>query len=279
MREDDQELGPVLAVQGMNFSDMGDYPSALSWLEESVSRADQCGDRRQIAFSLSLLGRARLLRGEMEEATAAIDRCLEIAKDEHWLAFQPWPQILQGEVEIRDGEILEASTRLEHAFALACQVGDPCWEGLGARAIGVLDLARGDDDQALGWLEQARSRCTRVVDSYVWAHAQILDTLAELAVRRGDGSASALVDTLSEVAGRTNMKELVVRSLVHRGHLDTPEALVSANALAAEIENPELHRWLRQRGERRGGRAPKASRESVAVAQPCGMIGACPGSC
>jgi hypothetical protein len=48
----------ILAVQGMNRSDMGDYLGALEALAGSIEHAERCGDRRQAAFSLSLLGRA-----------------------------------------------------------------------------------------------------------------------------------------------------------------------------------------------------------------------------
>jgi hypothetical protein len=137
-----------------------------------------------------------------------------------------------------------AAERLEQAFALGCHVGDPCWEGAAARMLGLVEAERGRDDLAIEWLEQARTRAARVVDTYAWIHGYVLDALAGLVIEAGLPSAPAVVDSLEELAARSHMRELVVRALVHRSRLDRPESIVSARELASEIENPELERLL-----------------------------------
>lgn len=60
----DEDLAAISGVRGMASSDHADYPSAFRDLNVSVEHAQRARDRRQEAFSLSLLGRAHLLRGE-----------------------------------------------------------------------------------------------------------------------------------------------------------------------------------------------------------------------
>jgi len=240
----DRELAAIRGVQGMNRSDMADYPSALERLGESVELAERGGERRQLAWSLSLLARVHLLRGDDEAAVAAADRCLELVDAEHWLAFRPWPETLRAEADLRVGDLAGAGRRLEHAFALACQVDDPCWEGVSARGMGLLEARQGRADAGRRWLEEALARCTRLPDRYEWAHGYVLDAATGAAVRAGDESARGLAQRLLALAARTGMQELVVRAQVHLGRLGDAGALASARLLAREIDNPVLDKLL-----------------------------------
>lgn len=128
LAEGDEELAAVLGVRGMNSSDLGDYPSAFAYLSESVDRADRAADHRQQAWSLSILARAHLLRDERSQAGAALAQSLRLVHEQRWMAFLPWPQALQAELDLAAGDIDAAADGLERAWALACQLGDPCWE-------------------------------------------------------------------------------------------------------------------------------------------------------
>ena len=244
MAEGDREIASVRAVQGMNYSDMAEYGPALERLGESVERAEAGRDGRLAAWSLSLLGRVHLLRGDDAAAVAPIDRCLALAEAERWLAFRPWPETLRAELEVRAGDLDGAADRLGHAFMLACQVDDPCWEGMSARGIGLLEARRGRTDEARHWLEEAVVRCTRVPDRYEWAHGYVLDALAGAAVGAGDDSARELAEQLRALASRTGMRELVVRSQIHLSYLGGKGTLASARLLARDVDNPVLEQLL-----------------------------------
>jgi tetratricopeptide (TPR) repeat protein len=229
----------------MNASDMGDYPAAFRHLERSVERAERGGDHRQQAWSLSVLARAHLLRDERSQATVALDRSLALVHEQRWMAFLPWPEALKGELDLRAGRIEDAAQELEHAFALACQLGDPCWEGMAARGLGLLHATAGDHAAAAAWLAEANTRCNRVTDRYQWVRAYVLDAAATTALERHDEvEARRLVDLLASLAARGDMRELVVRAHLHRGRLGDPAALASARLLAAGIDNPALDRLL-----------------------------------
>jgi DNA-binding SARP family transcriptional activator len=244
--ETDEELGAILGIRGMNASDRGDYPSAFAFLEESVERCDRAGDRRQQAWSLSVAGRAHLLRGEHSQSAVAVARSLELIRQERWMAFRPWSQSLQAELDLQSGDVDRAANEFEEAWVLACQLNDPCWEGMAGRGLGLLHLRRGDPTAAARWLGEAATRCSRVSDRYQWVHGYVLDAAATAAVERGDGEQAApLVSALAALAARCEMRELTVRAQVHRGRLGDPSALAAARLLAADIDNPLLSELTR----------------------------------
>jgi hypothetical protein len=222
----------------MALSDRAHYPGALELLAGSVELANECGHARQAAWSLSLIGRIHLLRGDHAQAITAIDRSLDLVASERWTAFRPWPESLRAEVSLRTGMSDRALDRTEGAFRLACRLGDPCWEATAARVMGLVRESEGDANGARKWLRQARSRATRVSDPYEWVHGHVLDTLASFALDADDADAPEIVNALKELAGRTGMRELAVRAHLHDARLGAEGALEAARLLASDIENP-----------------------------------------
>ena len=247
LAETDEELAAILGVRGMNASDRGDYRAALEHLGESAERAAGCGDHRQQAWSLSLIGRAHLLRGERSQAAVAVSRTLALVRDQRWLAFLPWPQALQAELELSAGHLDSAADGLEQTWALACQLGDPCWEGMAGRVMGLVQAGRGDHAAATRWFTEARARSNRVTDRYQWVHAHVLDAAIGHALDRDDRDrVRPLVAALASLAARCDMRELVVRADLHRHRLGERTALASARLLAEDIDNPALTDLLRR---------------------------------
>lgn len=105
LAETDTEVAAVQGIRGMNASDCGRYPDAFEHLAESIERARRGGDERQQAWSLSILGRAHLLRGERNQARVAVAGSLELVRQQRWLAFLPWPQALRAELDLMDGDV------------------------------------------------------------------------------------------------------------------------------------------------------------------------------
>ena len=165
---------------------------------------------------------------------------------EGWVSLRPWAEIMLAEIELMSGRTNAAGERLDTAYELACRLGDPCWEGMGARANGLLHQAAGDLELARDWYAEARRRSSRVSDRYVWVYAHSLDAAAGVAIELDDPAARDLVSELTEVAARSGMRELVVRARIHAGRLGDPGALEAAGMLAAEIDNPALASLLRE---------------------------------
>jgi hypothetical protein len=74
----------------------------------------------------------------------------------------------------------------------------------------------------------------------VWLDAHILNTQWELGLEHGHEKTALWVDTIRELASRTGMKELTVRSLLHGAALGNDGDADAASLLAADIDNPSL---------------------------------------
>ncbi len=242
--EDESERAAVLGVRGQALSDRAHYGAAIALLGESAAIARGRGDLRQRAWSLAILGRALLLRGQLPDAHGALEESLALVEEEGWVAFQPFPEALRAELALREGEPDRAIALLDHAFPLGCRLGDPCWEGIAARARGLVHEAAGERGPALAWLRDAVARSVRVADPYVWMHAWCLEALAGVAIADGAPDARELVARLETVAARGDMRELVVRAALHRASLGDRGGLESARVLAEAIDNPALHAGL-----------------------------------
>lgn len=240
LADGNDELCNVLGVRGMALSDRAHYAAGLDLLHRSVARAERCGRRQQAAWSLALIGRIHLLRGELALALPPLEESLGLVAAERWTAFRPLPEALRAELSLRTGRPDQAAERLDRAFRLACQLGDPCWEALGARVAGLLAAAAGDAAQARAHFADALARGTRVSDAYSWVTGHVLDAAAGHAVATGAPDAAELVESLAELAERCGLRELVVRAHVHRGRLGVAGSLEAARLLAEEIDNPAL---------------------------------------
>jgi DNA-binding SARP family transcriptional activator len=217
-------------------SDRASYRNACGLLAQAVSLSQAAGEPRRQAFGLALLGRVSLFRGSLDTAAVQLDEAIELAERDHWLAFLPWPQALRGEVQLARGDPAGASESLQQAFARACQLGDPCWEGMSARGLALVAEAAGDTERAFTLLFEARARCHRLADPYVWLDGYILDAQCELGRRHGHPDTMLWVQAMQTLAARTGMKELALRSLRHGAALGSEGDAAAAAILAAEIE-------------------------------------------
>lgn len=238
---DPTQRAVILSVRGSTLSDRGQYGAAL----EALSEATGCArDDRRRSYVLSMVGRAHLLRGEWGPAADALDEALARATGAGWTTFVPWPESLRAEVDLGRGDVPAARARLEHAFALGCQIGDPCWEGLSARGLGLVRAAEGDVEGAVESLLDARRRAGRLPDAYVWVEAYVLDALSTLGVREQLPAAPTWVAELAAMAERSGMAELSVRAAAHRWRLGDPAGRAAALALGGSVDNPLLAELL-----------------------------------
>ena len=240
----DQIKAKANAYLGSVESDRADYPAALAHLDEAADQSSRCGNLRRASYALSMRGRVHLLRGELDEAADCLDTSIALAERDRWLAVVPWPQALRGEVELARGDVTAAATVLEQSFARACQLGDPCWEGMAARGLALVAESSGDVGAAFDLLADARVRCNRLADPYVWLDAYILDALCEVGRRHGHPETLMWVATMRTLASRTSMRELTVRSLLHGAALGVDGDAQAAVLLAEGIDNPMLDRAL-----------------------------------
>jgi DNA-binding SARP family transcriptional activator len=268
-------LAGILAIQGMNQADRGRHSEAAESLTRAAGLAREAGRVRQEAWSQGVLARSLLLAGQVQPAREAAERSTAVALSERWNAFLPWPQVLHAQCLAAAGRWDEASEDAEHAFALACELGDPCWEGMAARALGLLALHAGDLGAAQVWLADARRRCDRVPDRYVWVSAYI--GLAEL-----ETAARANIDLVAPAAARLyehavlgDLPEFLAWALVYQAESGDRAKAPLARRAAAGIVNPVLQARVqalpagelyRQSGAKRSAETVARRRASGATA-------------
>lgn len=245
---DPVELAKIKAVMGAFHGDRGELDRATAALRRSIELSEETGQAKQIAWSATMLGRALLQRREIDLAEEALERGRELARGERWTAFLAWPEALLAEVWFRRGELDRASEAFEHAFALGAQVNDACWEAYGVRGLGLLHAAKGDLGTAIQTIDDALSRCARQRDTHLWLRAYVLDALCAVAVADGHPSAERWVSDLSALAARAGMREILTRAYLDRRDLGDPSAVEVARVLAIGVENPRLEQLIDPEG-------------------------------
>ena len=242
--DDDSERAWILLIRGSLRSDDGRHTEAALLLRDALRHAEAAGDLRAAAMALTHLGRLEVLRQEDVGGAALLDRARQIAEREGWLSFVPYPTSWRAELALREGRLEEAGELFGHAHALALEVGDPCWESLSCRGLGLVAAARGDDDAAGQLLHDAPIACRRLPDTYVWIEAYALAAYASHAVATGSPRAVALVDDLDRLASAHGLRELQAEAALLRLSAGLPGGLESARSLVAGLENPALARRL-----------------------------------
>jgi len=234
------------AVHGAALTDVGRHSDALNELRRALQLGEIAQDLAVQTWARAFVGRIHLLRGELSEARDALGETLKDARQLRWTAFLPLPESLLADVDFAEGRIDAASKAYEHAYQLSLQLGDPCWEGIAARGIGMVAQSRGDDEGGIRWLTLARMRCVRLPDAWLWMEAYCLDALCFLTVDRQRPEASRWINDLEALAARTGMREMVARAYQYRGRLGDETAAEASLVLAAEVDNPALLRtdWI-----------------------------------
>lgn len=247
--DDPALIAAILAIEGMNQADRGRHGEAAALLTESAEGAATVGRPRQQVWSLGLLARSLLLAGQSDQARLAAEASMAGAHQERWNAFLPWPQVIRAECLAAAGRWSEAQADAEEAFALGCELGDPCWEGMAARALSLMASHAGDVDAAWSWLLDARRRCDRVPDRYMWVSAYIGLAQVELAPLVDPGLVTPLAVRLHDDALRADLPEFLAWALVHQARSGDTTALSLARAAAHKVDNPTLHARIRALAE------------------------------
>jgi DNA-binding SARP family transcriptional activator len=184
--EDRAELAGVHAVIGFNLVDWGRVADGIGHYETALEHARAAGHRRREIWSLGVGARGLLAAGRLADADAWLGRCLDLVEEQRWIAFRPWAVAMLGESKVRQATEPDGlRPGLEEAFALSCQLRDPCWEGAVGRTLALTYEAAGALEPAMSWLALARRSCQRDSDTYSALHVEILANQAAIARRQG----------------------------------------------------------------------------------------------
>lgn len=211
---DDDSLAGVHGVIGFNLVDWGQVGEGLEHFAVSLDHARKAGNRRREIWSLGLGAWGLLATDRLDEADVWLESCLALCDQQRWIAFRPWPLALLGESRVRQRrDPATLRDALEEAFAMACQLGDPCWEAAVARAMALTFAADDQLSPAMDWLAEARRRCARDTDAYSALQVEILASQVDISVRQGNTElADAIAREWVSLAARTHMNLHVERA-------------------------------------------------------------------
>lgn len=172
-------VGRALTLIGACESDRGDFDRAIMTLTEAAAALHAARDRWE-AFALSFLARAQIRAGRPADARPIAARAVALARETRWLSLLPWCMAHEAEAASGAGDQAVAQRMFSEAFALGCEIADPCWEAMSLRGLALLDAAAGRTERARAMLTEAVERCIRVSDTYRWVEAVLLTDLIEL---------------------------------------------------------------------------------------------------
>lgn len=238
----DTELGWIDLFTGSCLSDTAHYTKGEHALRRAIELTARAGETEGEAFATTHLCRLHILRGELEEARTAGRRALELTDAAAWTSFRPYPETWAALAEFGLGQIDESHQLFEHAWAMASQIGDVCWQTLSLRGLGLINAERDHQAEAIDQLSEAPTHCRRLPDAYRWAEAYALEALVGVAVDAGDGRARAWLAQLDTIASRHGFREFQARAHLHRADLGEQDAWKLGALVAAEIDNPLLTR-------------------------------------
>jgi DNA-binding SARP family transcriptional activator len=236
----EEELAWIEVILGTCRSDVGDYTKATRLLLSATARSEGLQSPDALGQALTMHAKLHVLRDELDEAADLLDRALELVDARAMNSFRSWPESFRAEIDLRNGNVDAADDAFEHAFALGCEIGDPCWESIATRGRGLVALERGEVERGLELLVEAPGLCRRLPDTYLWIEAYSLEALCGAAVEHEDPSAERWIGELEAIAARRGLRDLLVRATVHRAWLGEPGALENARTLAAQVDNPAL---------------------------------------
>jgi DNA-binding SARP family transcriptional activator len=245
---DEEELAWIEVILGTCRSDVGDYANASRLLHSATARSEGLQRPEALGYAWTMDAKLHVLRDELDEAAVLLDRALELVDARGLNSFRSWPESFRAEIDLRNGNVDAADAAFEHAFALGCEIGDPCWESIATRGRGLVALERGEVGRGLELLVEAPRLCRRLPDTYLWIEAYGLDALSGAAVGHGDPSAERWIGELEAIAARRGLRDLLVRATVHRARLGEPGALESARTLAGQVDNPALDALISSAG-------------------------------
>ncbi|MEO7980786.1 MAG: BTAD domain-containing putative transcriptional regulator [Sporichthyaceae bacterium] len=187
-------------------------PTALSWQEEALRRAELEGDRRIIAVNAARLALVHLQTGNLEAARSYLARATRLVSRRVTARWEDIVTFAAGQLAHHEGHRDEAERHLTRVLRSASSAGRTLHTVLGAAALADLYTADGRHEPALAVLAPAQQRVGGVADA---SH------LARLVVRRA---------RLSRLVGQT---------------AEVPRLLASvAPTLAEEALPPERVVWL-----------------------------------
>jgi DNA-binding SARP family transcriptional activator len=191
---------------GMCLSDRCDYERATITLTSAIARFSDAKQRGWQGYAEAMLARAIERSGDPAGGAAMAEAGLNHVRRGGWRAVLPWPMLVLADCALASHDRRTASHRFSEAVTYAAEIGDPCYEALALRGLGLLHAPE-DPTEAIRLLAEGLTCCRRYRDVYPWARAVILTDMVELQ----DGSDQRVLEEATELAALGPLPDLAER--------------------------------------------------------------------
>ncbi len=153
---DRRSMAVTLAYLGVSLRLEGRLDEARQTYEQALTILEECGDRRGVAFPLRGLGQVAFMAGRYDEADEYFERALAIYRAQEGASLgEAQALVWQGTMRIEQGRLDDAERCCQTALDIARAAGDRPGIALSLRALGLIQLRRGDRQRARGILYEA----------------------------------------------------------------------------------------------------------------------------
>ncbi len=180
------EQARVLYGMGIIYRDQGDLDKAFRYFSEALPLRSAARDASGELKTLTALAGVQLGRGEMEKASASLDRALELSRSGGWEGGVSVLSTLAQFQRYR-GDLEDALVRLQEARELYHRTGNEDLEARTLQHLGVLYLDLGNLDAAQRSYEEGLAL---VAGKNAEGEARFLNNLGWTVYLRGDSRAA-----------------------------------------------------------------------------------------
>ncbi|MGV1010532.1 MAG: AfsR/SARP family transcriptional regulator [Dermatophilaceae bacterium] len=197
----------LASISGVSLLDQGDIDEATRVFRGGLD-ADPQRTHPFLPLMLAHTGRACLLGNDPQAARGYLLDSLDLARSRAWVGLTAAPLALLGHLAVTERDLASAQELLEHAYAHACQVADPCWETWSAHGLGLHAEASGDNASAMQHLTDAVTRSRPQRGGHLWSHVWALTDAVRLARTTDEPRAENWYDEALATAQRCGMHTL-----------------------------------------------------------------------
>ncbi len=136
----------------------GELCEAARWCRAARRQAHGLSDTPLEAEAVLCLARVRLLSGRWDAAVMLLEHGLRLAGIRPWSRAAVQAALLDGEIQLRQGAVVEAQAAAEEALRLSGGQGRRLDEAIAHRLLGRIAIANGDATSAEAYLRSALAR-------------------------------------------------------------------------------------------------------------------------
>jgi len=221
-----------------------EYERAQGYYEESLALKRETGDLDGIATSFGRLSSIVYSQGKVEQAQALMEECYLKFCEAHNMQFQGIIQLQLGELDIIEGNYLQAAAHYREALSIGRRQGDVNLICRGLYKLGELALVQGKPQEAAEWLEESLAYSRRKDhEVYIAYSLWLLGLLAWSTGKLEQASrlyAEALINCRAGGDGRLESRILcdLGKGVFARGEIDQTRAQFEQ---AIKVTNPDRY--------------------------------------